>query len=83
MLIACFLLLSGICTVSNVDLKKMSIGFSLFMIWSFGLIVIPIPEGYGEAVLGGYAIFWMLLLAAFFKYKEYKKKKSSLELRKS
>ncbi len=61
--------------------KELFVGYLLFVIWSFGLLVIPTPEGYGEAVLGGYFI---LLIAALALYSRYKKSKERmLQSRKS
>lgn len=52
----------------NVDMRKMFLGFIFFLVWSLGLPLIPVPEGYGEGVLG---IYFLLLIAALWLYSKF------------
>jgi hypothetical protein len=74
-IIACSLFFSSFCIGFNVKTKKAVIGFLFFIVWSYGLVLLPIPEGYGEAVLGGWAILFMAFVTVYAKYEQWKKNK--------
>lgn len=72
----CFLLFLGFYIGFSIGTKKAIAAFSVFLIWSLGLIFLPVPEGYAEAVYGGWAILLMAIIALYAKYEESKKKKN-------
>ena len=53
--------------------KSLLAGLLFATIWSFGLVMLPVPEGYGEAVYGGWAIFGMIIVILYFESKKSKK----------
>jgi hypothetical protein len=63
----------GICIGFSAKPKGAIAGFVIFVAWSLGLILLPVPEGYGEAVLGG----WFLVLCAMVALYEKFRKKST------
>lgn len=72
---ASILLFLGLCIGFSAKLKEAIAGFLIFIVWSLGLILLPVPEGYAEAVFGSWAILGMILIIIFAKYKESRKKK--------
>jgi len=54
--------------------KDVVIGFVFFFVWSLGLMAIPVPEGYGEGVLGIYFLFLIAALVLYSKLRESRKK---------
>lgn len=73
-IIAGLLIFLGIAVGAGADAKTMTAGSIVFVVWSLGLLVIPVPEGYGEAVLGSYSILLMVMVALFFEYKKIRKR---------
>jgi len=73
-IIAGLLIFIGITVGAGADAKTIAVGSIVCVVWSLGLLVIPVPEGYGEAVLGSYAILLMVMVALFFEYKKFRKK---------
>lgn len=44
---------------------------NLFLIgWAYGLVILPVPEGYAEAVYGGWAVLAMIVVIAYFEYEK-------------
>jgi len=79
-IVASLLLFLGLLVLAeNVDTKKMVLGFIFFVVWSIGLLAIPVPEGYGEGVLG---IYFLLLIVALWLYSKYVGSKKKLHLKK-
>jgi hypothetical protein len=60
----------------SIKTRKAVLGFLSILIWSIGLLLIPVPEGYGEAVLGSYFLLFILLMALYAKHEESKRKKA-------
>lgn len=73
-IIAGLLIFLGIAVGAHADALTITVGSVVCVVWSLGLLVIPVPEGYGEAVLGGYAILLMVTIAIFFEYKKHWKR---------
>ena len=71
-----FLFFLGFYVGFNIKKKKVIGGFSAFLIWSLGLLFLPVPEGYTEAVYGSWAILFMAIIALHAKHQESKKRKS-------
>ena len=75
MIIGGFLFFSGYCVGSNIGFKKMVLSFLVVVVWSLGFLILPVPEGYAEAVYGSWAILLMVIAALYFRREESKKKK--------
>jgi hypothetical protein len=71
----CFLFFSGFYIGFSIKTKKAIVGFLAFLIWSLGLLFLPVPEGYAEAVYGSWAILFMAAVALYAKYEESRKRK--------
>jgi hypothetical protein len=63
----------GICIGFSLKPKETTVGFLVLVAWSLGLVLLPVPEGYGEAVFGG----WFLVLCAMVALYEKHRKKSA------
>jgi len=71
LVVASIFLLSGFLVLLKgeaTNSKEVVIGFVFFVVWSIGLLVIPVPEGYGEGLLG---IYFLLLIVALWLYSKY------------
>lgn len=76
-MVTCLLFFWGFCMIFDVNAIKILELSLIFPIWSLGLLVLPIPKGYEEAVLGSYFLLWVLIIALYFEYEKYKKKRRS------
>lgn len=75
LIFALFLLLSGISIGVGASFRKMLFGFLFLVAWSYGLLAIPTPEGYGEAVLGLWAILGLAAVVLYYEYEKSRKDK--------
>lgn len=74
-IVTCFLFLLGFYVGLDISTKKVLVAALVLSIWSMGLLILPVPEGYGEAVYGCWAVLLMIIMILFAKYQEAKKKK--------
>ena len=58
----------GLCIGFSTKPKSAIAGFLVFAAWSLGLILLPVPEGYGEAVFGGWFLVLFAMVALYEKY---------------
>ena len=73
---ASLLFFLGLCIGFSAKPKSAIIGFLVFTAWSLGLIILPVPEGYGEAIFGA----WFLVLFGIVAlYEKYRKKSTRYE----
>jgi len=78
-IITSFLFFLGICVGFSVKTKKVVVATSILFVWSLGFLVLPVPEGYAEAVYGSWVLILMVAIGLYAKYEESKKKKARLE----
>ena len=76
-IIASLLLFSGLCIGFNAKPKGAIAGFLVFIVWSLGLVLLPVPGGYAEVVFGSWAILGMIIVITYAKYQESRKKKGA------
>ncbi len=72
---ACFLY-SAVCLGFGGTAKNLSVGIVFLIFWSFGLVMLPAPEGYGAAIYGGWAILAMIFVMLYFEYEKSRKRKT-------
>jgi hypothetical protein len=58
----------------DLETKKVVVGASTWLIWSTGVLVLPLPEGYGEEVLGGWAALFCVITVLYVRYRTAKRK---------
>ena len=62
--------------ISTEKLWKMILGFCYFLAVITGMFMIPVPEGYAEAVLG---VYYVLSMSPFLLYAKYKKPRKAVK----
>lgn len=60
----------GICIGFSKKLKEIAAGFLVLVVWSLGLALLPVPQGYGEAVFGGWFLVLFAVIALYGKYRK-------------
>jgi hypothetical protein len=60
----------GICIGFSVKLSEITAGFLVLVAWSLGLALLPVPEGYSEAVFGGWFLVLCAIVALYEKYRK-------------
>jgi len=78
-LVTSFLFFLAICVGFSVKTKKTVVAALVLFIWSLGFLVLPVPEGYAEAVYGSWALLGMVAVGLYAKYEESKKKNLAKE----
>jgi hypothetical protein len=74
---ASILLFLGLCIGFGAKPKEVIVGSLVIVAWSLGLILLPAPEGYTEAVFGSWAILGMIIIIIYAKYEKSRKKNSA------
>jgi hypothetical protein len=71
---ASLLFFTGLCVGFSIRPKEAIAAFLAWIVWSLGLIYLPVPEGYGEAVFGGWFLVGFAVVALYEKYRKRAKK---------
>jgi hypothetical protein len=58
----------------DLETKQVVVGASIWLVWSIGVLVFPLPEGYGEAVLGGWAALLGVITVLYVRHRTARRK---------
>lgn len=70
------LLFSALCIGLGGTMKNLVVGVVFLVLWTYGFLILPTPEGYGEAVYGGWALLAIIFVALYSEYEKFIKKKT-------
>jgi hypothetical protein len=73
-MLACVLLFAGFAVGFSVKIKTVVGAILVVIVGSFGFVIIPVPEGQADVVLGSYLLLLLGLIIAYEKYTHRKKK---------
>jgi hypothetical protein len=72
------LLFVGFTIGFSMKIKQAVLGFLYLLGFLFTLQLIPVPEGYGEAVYGSYFLLYMLPMILYIRHEKSKKNKNQV-----